>query len=75
LALCYKQKRHYQKAIQFFTETISKNAHHEVAYFERALLKDKVGDREGCSIDLKKAMEMGHLEAYHYIKELSEVKS
>jgi len=75
LALCYKQKRDYQKAIQFFTETINKNPRHEVAYFERALLKDKVGDKEGCSKDLKKAMEMGHLEAYHYIKELSEIKT
>ena len=75
LALCYKQKRDYQKAIQFFTETINKNPRHEVAYFERGLLMDKVGDKEGCSKDLKKAMEMGHLEAYHYIKELSEVKT
>lgn len=75
LALCYKQKRDYQKSIQFFTETINKNPRHEVAYFERGLLKDKVGDKEGCSKDLKKAMDMGHLEAYHYIKELSEIKT
>ncbi len=75
LALCYKQKRDYKKAIQFFTETININPRHEVAYFERGLLMDKVGDKEGCSKDLKKAMEMGHLEAYHYIKELSEVKT
>jgi len=75
LALCYKQKRDYQKAIQYFSETINKNPRHEVAYFERALLKDKLGDKEGCIKDLNKAMEMGHLEAYHYIKELSEVKS
>jgi tetratricopeptide (TPR) repeat protein len=75
LALCYKQKRDYQKAIQIFTETINKNPRHEVAYFERGLLKDKVGDKEGCGNDLKKAMDMGHLEAYHYIKELSEIKT
>jgi tetratricopeptide (TPR) repeat protein len=75
LALCYKQKRDYQKAIRFFTETINKNPRHEVAYFERGLLKDKVGDKEGCSNDLKKAMDMGHLEAYHYIKELCEKES
>jgi tetratricopeptide (TPR) repeat protein len=75
LALCYKQKKDYQKAILYFSETINKNPRHEVAYFERALLKDKVGDKEDCIKDLKKAMEMGHLEAYHYIKELSGVKS
>ena len=74
LALCYKQKRDYQKAIQFFTETINKNPLHEIAYFERGLLKDKVGDKEGYGNDLKKAMEMGHLEAYHYLKELREIK-
>jgi tetratricopeptide (TPR) repeat protein len=74
LALCYKQKRDYQKAIQYFSEAINKNPRHEVAYFERALLKDKVGDKENCIKDLKKAMELGNLEAYHYIKELSEVK-
>jgi len=75
LALCYKQKRDYQKAIQFFTETINKNPRYEVAYFERALLKNKIEDKEGCCRDLKKAMEMGHLEAYHYIKEFCEVQN
>ncbi len=75
LALCYKQKGDYQKAIQYFSETINKNPRHEVAYFERALLKDKVGDKEDCIKDLKTAMEMGNLEAYHYIKELTEAKT
>ncbi len=70
LALCYKQKKENHKAIQFFTDTIKINPRYGVAFFERAMLKNKMEDKEGCCKDLNKAMEMGHLEAYHYIKEL-----
>jgi tetratricopeptide (TPR) repeat protein len=75
LALCYKQKGDYQKAIKYFSNTIEKNPRHEVAYFERGMIKNKIEDKEGCCSDLKKAMEMGHLESYHYIKELCGGKS
>jgi tetratricopeptide (TPR) repeat protein len=72
IALCYKQLKEYEKAIEFLTETINKNSLHEAAYFERGLIKNILEDKEGCCNDLKKAMELGHLEAYHYIKELCE---
>jgi tetratricopeptide (TPR) repeat protein len=70
LAICYKQKGDFENAIHFLNITIEKNPHHEVAYFERGLLKNKIDDKNGCCADLKKAMDMGHLESYHYIKEL-----
>lgn len=75
IAMCYKKLKDYQKAIEFFTETINKNSYHEAAYFERGLIKNILEDKEGCCKDLKKAMELGHLEAYHYIKELCETGS
>jgi len=75
LAVCYKQKGDYENAIHFLDATIEKNPRHEVAYFERGLLKNKINDKNGCCADLKKAMDMGHLESYHYIKELCEGRS
>lgn len=75
LALCYKQKKDYPKALKYFTDTIAKNPLQGTAYFERAMIKNSLKDKEGCCNDLKKAMELGHLEAYHYIKELCETGS
>jgi len=70
LALCYKQLENNQEAINYLSLAIEKNPRHEAAYFERGMIKNKMDDREGCCSDLKKAMEMGHLESYHYIKDL-----
>jgi len=75
LGLINKDSNKLSAAIENFSMAINKNARHEVAFFERALAKDKTGDNSGCCIDLKKAYELGHLEAYHYLKQLCKEKT
>ena len=72
LGLINKDYKKQNVAIENFSIAISKNARHEAAYFERAIAKNDNGDKEGCCADLKKAYELGHLEAYHYIKQICE---
>ncbi|MBT8378374.1 MAG: hypothetical protein KJN64_04020 [Ignavibacteria bacterium] len=72
LGLISKDNHNLEVAIENFSVAISKNPRHEAAYFERALAKEKNGDKDGCCSDLKAAYELGHLEAYHYIKEMCE---
>ncbi len=74
LGLISKDSNKLSVAIENFSMAITKNSRHEAAFFERALVKNKTGDKDGCCIDLKKAYELGHLEAYHYIKQLCEEK-
>jgi len=74
LGLISKDSNKLSVAIENFSMAITKNSRHEAAFFERALAKNKTGDNSGCCIDLKKAYELGHLEAYHYIKELCKEK-
>lgn len=74
LGLISKDSDKLSVAIENFSMAINKNSRHEAAFFERALAKNKTGDKAGCCIDLKKAYELGHLEAYHYIKQLCEEK-
>jgi tetratricopeptide (TPR) repeat protein len=70
LGLINKDSDKLNTAIENFSMAISKNERHEAAYFERAMAKNKNDDREGCCKDLKAAYELGHLEAYHYLKEI-----
>jgi tetratricopeptide (TPR) repeat protein len=70
LGLINKDYDKLNAAIQNFSIAINKNPRHEAAYFERAQAKNKTGDKADCCSDLKKAYELGHLEAYHYIKQL-----
>jgi tetratricopeptide (TPR) repeat protein len=72
LGLIYKDSDKLNESLEKFSEAISKNPRHEAAYFESAMVKNKTGDKTGCCYDLKKAYELGHLESYHYIKELCE---
>jgi tetratricopeptide (TPR) repeat protein len=72
LGLVFKDSAKLVEAIENFSTAIIKNPRHESAYFERALVKHKTGDKEGCCKDLKEAYGLGHLESYHYIKELCE---
>lgn len=75
LGLINKDSNKLSIAIENFSMAINKNARHEAAFFERALAKDKTGDNAGCCIDLKNAYELGHLEAYHYLKQLCKEKT
>jgi tetratricopeptide (TPR) repeat protein len=75
LGLIHKDSNKLNIAIENFSMAINKNARHEAAFFERALAKNKTGDNAGCCIDLKKAYELGHLEAYHYLKQLCKKKT
>jgi tetratricopeptide (TPR) repeat protein len=74
LGLISKDSNKLSVAIENFSMAINKNSRHEAAFFERALAKNKTGDKDGCCLDLKQAYELGHLEAYHYIKQLCEKK-
>jgi len=53
---------------------IEKNPKDELSYFERGLLKHKINDKAGGCADLKKALEMGYLEAYDYVSDLCKDK-
>jgi tetratricopeptide (TPR) repeat protein len=74
IGLCYRDMKNLDEASFFFSKTIEINSHHESAYFERAMVRNKKGDNAGCCEDLKKALDNGHLESFHYIKELCEKK-
>lgn len=75
LGLISKDSNKLSVAIENFSMAINKNSRHEAAFFERALAKNKTGDNAGCCIDLKKAYELGHLEAYHYLKQFCKEKT
>ena len=47
----------WKEAIDDFTKTIKFNPYHETAYFQRAMAKEEIGDREGCCSDLKIALD------------------
>ncbi len=70
LAVCLKQKESINDAIKYFSIAVEKDPGNKSAYFERGLLRHKLNDLEGCCADLKKALEMGHLEAYDHINKL-----
>jgi hypothetical protein len=72
LGLINKDRNNQNSAIENFSIAIGKNPRHEAAHFQRAMVKNKNGDKEGCCEDLRKAYELGHLEAYHYIKQICE---
>ena len=69
LGLCYSKINQYNEAIQKFTTALDYKSNHSDAFFGRALAKEKSGDKEGCCSDLKRALNNGHLEAYHYLKQ------
>lgn len=75
LGICYKQKEKHTEAIGAFSRALEKEPKFELAYFERGLLKHKVNDKEGGCTDLKKALEMGHLQAYDYVNDLCREKN
>ncbi|MCW8961097.1 MAG: tetratricopeptide repeat protein, partial [Ignavibacteriaceae bacterium] len=74
LAICYKEKERFEEAITSFSQAIEINPKFELAYFERGLLQHKVNDKDGGCADLKKALEMGYLQASEFISDLCEEK-
>lgn len=70
LAMCLKQKENINEAVKYYSLTIEKNPTHNLAYFERGLLRHKMNDTEGGCADLKKALELGCVEAYDSVNEL-----
>ena len=58
----------YNGAIENFSLAVELNPLFAEVYFERAMAKEFLGDREGCCDDLKTAMNKGYLNSYHYIK-------
>ena len=74
LAICYKEKERLEEAITSFSQAIEINPKFELAYFERGLLKHKVNDKDGGCADLKKALELGYLQAGDFVSDLCEEK-
>jgi len=74
LGICYKNNEKYTAAIDAFSHAIEKEPKYDVAYFERALMKHKMNDNQGCCDDLKKALELNHPQAADYITELCREK-
>jgi tetratricopeptide (TPR) repeat protein len=66
--ICSKQNR-FDEAIKYFSKVTGIDPYHGKAFFERGMTKLKRGDGDNCCKDLKMAMSLGILEAYHYIKE------
>lgn len=49
----------HQEAMQAYDQTVSLNPSFADAYYNRGLLKEMFGDKEGACIDYKKAEELG----------------
>ncbi|NNG27041.1 MAG: hypothetical protein HKM87_05915 [Ignavibacteriaceae bacterium] len=68
LGLVKSKTMDYDGAIENFSRAVELNPLFAESYFERAMAKEFLGDRQGCCSDLKIAMNKGHLDSYHYIK-------
>ncbi len=69
--ICSKQNR-FDEASRYFSKVITLNPKHGKAFFERAMVKLKEDNKEGCCKDLRASLTLGNLEAYHHIKEICE---
>jgi tetratricopeptide (TPR) repeat protein len=58
----------YQGAIDDFTKSIEAFPTSILAYIERALIRLRLGDKEGGCLDLSKAGELGYMHAYDLIQ-------
>jgi tetratricopeptide (TPR) repeat protein len=59
----------YQGALLNYNKAIQLDSYYDVAYYNRALIKLNLNDKEGACLDFSKAGELGYEKAYEAIRE------
>ena len=59
----------YQGALLNYNKAIQLDSYYDVAYYNRALIKLNLNDKEGACMDLSRAGELGYEKAYQVIRE------
>ncbi len=66
--LVYNQLKDYEKAIQDFSQVIETEKNNAAAYYHRSLSYKQIGKAEESASDLKKAAQLGNVQAQKEIK-------
>ena len=68
MGLDYKAQGDYTKAIQSYEKAIELDPDDALAYWNRSIAKDTLGDTSGGLEDTKKAARLGHQGAQDWLK-------
>ena len=69
LGIAYGEQNNYTKAIQSYEKAIELKPDYALAYWNRSISKDSVGDKSGGLEDTKIAASLGHTGAQDWLKE------
>jgi tetratricopeptide (TPR) repeat protein len=62
--------KEYENALKDVNKAIGLNSKYSNAYYQRAIIKNKLGDSEGYKIDINNAANLGHEKSTKLLKEI-----